>query len=163
MNFHKDQKGFTMVELVVVAAVIMILASFSVSMIGRLRYAKTEQVVEAVSNALRKQQVNCMSKGKSYLHIYKVGSDYYMKMSVSEDASVEDANGYSLGSNVTLKRKTSSDTNAVEITGTGQLILSYKKDGSFDFVGDDIVEIVITGRSDTVIRLNKTTGKHVVE
>lgn len=163
MSFHKDQKGFTMVELVVVAALIMILAAFSVSMIGRLRYAKTEQVVEAVSNALRKHQINCMSKGKTYLHLYCISGEYYLKTSDSDSSSVEDANGYSLGHNVTIKKKVSGSDSATEIVGTGQVIISYKKDGSFDFVGNDITQIIITGKSDHVIKLNKSTGKSVVE
>ena len=167
MNFHKDQKGFTMVELVIVTAVIMLMAVFSVTMIGRLRYAKTEQVVEAVFNALRKHQINCMSKGKTYLHIYKISDEYFIKTSDSFTNSCEDTNGYSLGSNVTIKKNEwneAAHTEVItEINGTGQLIISYKKDGSFDFLGNDIREIIIVGQSDHVIKLNKSTGKSVLE
>lgn len=163
MNFRKDQRGFTLVEVVVVVAIIVILASFSLNMIGRLRYAKSEQVVESISSALNKHQINCMSKGKSYLHIYKINNEYYMKVSDSSSATVEDANGYSIGSNNVLKKLVKDAAAATEITGTGQLVLSFKKDGSFDFVGDEITEIQVTGGNDFKIKLNKTTGKHVVE
>ena len=163
MCFHKDQRGFTLVEFVIVAAMMAILASLSLTLIGRLRYARSEQVVESISSALSKHQLNCMSKGKSYLHIYKLSNEYYIKISSSNSASVEDANGYSIGSHNVIKKMVKDAVTATEITGTGQLILSYNKDGSFDFVGDDLTEILVTGSNDFTIKLNKSTGKHVVE
>ena len=163
MSIHKDQKGFTLVEVVVVAALIMILATFSLNMMGRFRYAKSEQVVESISSALSKHQLNCMSKGKSYLHIYKLNNEYYIKVSSSNSSTVEDENGYSIGSHNVIKKMVKDAAAATEITGTGQLILSYNKDGSFDFVGDDLTEILVTGANEFKIKLNKSTGKHVVE
>lgn len=67
------QNGITLVEIIIVIAIIGILASTSVMMIGHLHYANTQKVVRTLDASLDALQVRTMSKaGSSYLYIYKL-------------------------------------------------------------------------------------------
>ena len=64
------QNGITLVEIIIVIAIIGILASTSVMMIGHLHYANTQKVVRTLDSSLDALQVRTMSKaGSSYLYI----------------------------------------------------------------------------------------------
>ena len=65
------QNGITLVEIIIVIAIIGILASTSVMMIGHLHYANTQKVVRTLDSSLDALQARTMSKsGSSYLYRY---------------------------------------------------------------------------------------------
>ncbi len=75
------QNGITLVEIIIVIAIIGILASTSVMMIGHLHYANTQKVVRTLDASLDALQVRTMSKaGSSYLYIYKLDNGYYTRV-----------------------------------------------------------------------------------
>ena len=75
-----NNKGFSLVEMIIVIAVIAILAGASVTFFGHVRYANTQKTVESIDSAIDKLQSNAMSKSNnSYLYIYKLSDGYYMK------------------------------------------------------------------------------------
>ncbi len=172
MRFRDDQKGFTLIELVIVAAIVTIMASLSLTMLGRIKYANTEKMVNYVYDALKKLQITAMSKSEAnYLHIYKDGDSYYYITSTSPtyNASTMGTNGTSLGGNIKIYKVIGAGGSETEITGSHRIALSYKKDGCVrekDSAGnalEDIRKIVIKGSYEVEIRINPKTGKCVVE
>ena len=76
-----EQRGITLVEIIIVIAIIGILASTSVMMIGHLHYADTQKVVKTLDSSLSQLQVKTMSKsGNQYLYIYRLTNGYYVKI-----------------------------------------------------------------------------------
>ena len=172
MRFRDDQKGFTLIELVIVAAVVTIMASLSLTMLGRIKYANTEKMVNYVYDALKKLQITAMSKSEAnYLHIYKEGDTYYYITSTSPSyhAASMGTKGTSLGGNIKIYKVVGALGSDEEITGGTRIAISYKKDGCIrekDADGhalEDIRKIVIKGSFDVEIRINPKTGKCVVE
>lgn len=171
MRFRDDQKGFTIVELVIVTAVVTIMASLSLTMLGRIKYANTEKMVNYVYDALKKLQITAMSKSDPYyLHIYKEGDEYYYITSTSSTyLSSMGTNGTSLGGNIKIFKVVGALGTEEEIVGNKRIAISYRKDGRIrekDASGsalEDIRKIVIKGSFDVEIRINHETGKCVAE
>ena len=85
------QNGITLVEIIIVIAIIGILASTSVMMIGHLHYANTQKVVRTLDASLDALQVRTMSKaGSSYLYIYKLDNGYYTRVLSDNLGSFDD-------------------------------------------------------------------------
>lgn len=64
------QNGITLVEIIIVIAIIGILASTSVMMIGHLHYANTQKVVRTLDASLDALQVRTMSQSRQFLSVY---------------------------------------------------------------------------------------------
>ncbi len=172
MRFRDDQKGFSIIELVIIVAIVSIMASLSLTMLGRIKYANTEKMVDYVYDALKKLQITAMSKEQhTFLHIYKEGDAYYFMTSDSPtySASTMGTNGTSLGNNIKIYKVLNSPTGTeTEITGSTRIVVSYKKDGRIrESEGgttlENVQKIVIKGSYTAEITINHKTGKCVVE
>lgn len=164
MRFHEDQKGFTLVELVIVTAIVAIMAALSLTMLARIKYANTEKMVTHVTDALSKLQILAMTKETPrYMHIYKVGDDYYVCVNDSA-VSTDGKGGNCLGSNIEIYKVVGDGGDEELVTSITQAVVSFKRDGTLRTVGsEDIRKIVVCGSFDTEIRINPKTGKHFAE
>jgi len=164
MRFHEDQKGFTLIEVVIVTAIVAVLASLSLTMLARIKYANTEKMVTSVSDAITKAQVLAMTKETTrYLHIYKYGSDYYT--CVNESLTTTDGNGGNcLGSNIKVYKQVGDDDSDVLITDTIHAVISFKRDGTLRTTGSENVKVIVVEGSYTAeIKINEKTGRHYTE
>ena len=164
----KNQKGMTLVEIIVVIAVAAILMGTSMVMYNQIRYANTKRVVEKVDSALSELRVTTMSReGRQYLYIYQLSDGYYIKL--LEDGSVTevgqtgklDGNGTRLcGSNAEIRR----DDGTV-VAGDAFIRVVYTKGGQFGdgAEGTNTGSIQIRGRGTFTIHLVKETGRHYVD
>lgn len=164
MRFHEDQKGFTLVELVIVVAIVAIMAALSLTMLARIKYANTEKMVTNVTDAVSKLQILAMTKATPrYLHVYMVGDDYYVCINESPTAT-DGKGGNCLGSNLKMYKVIGDAGSDELITATEQAVMSFKRDGTLRTVGaEDIRKIVVCGSFDTEIRINPKTGRHYAE
>ena len=166
MRFQEDQKGFTLVELVIVTAIVAIMAALSLTMLGRIKFANTEKMVTNISDALSKAQILAMSKETPrYLHIFKIGNDYYVEINESTSLPTSGNNATALGSQITISKVVGVGGTETEITSGTQVVISFKKDGTLRSGGtlEDIRKIVVKGSYEAEIRINPKTGKHVTE
>lgn len=161
MRIWKDQKGFSLIEIMIVAGIVGILAGISLRMVGHLKYYDIEKSIQYVSDALNKQQMKSMSKeNKPYLYIYEYGGSYYYCLTDTEATAPSDlgTKGKEISTGATISYTTSGVTKTIE--GNLMLCIIYKKDGSFKEC-PDVIKIENNSASQ-IIKFNRLTGKHVI-
>ena len=96
-----NNTGFTLIETIIVMAILVIFASFTVLYMGHLKSVNVRQAANQVYTSLDKLQVKTMSKTDiPHLYIYKTDNGCYMKILTSDitafDSSVFDDTGQNL-------------------------------------------------------------------
>lgn len=160
MRVLKDHKGFSLVELVVVAGLVAILAGISLQLIGHIGSANIEKSTKYVTDALSKQQMRSMSKeNKPYLYIYEYnGKKYFI---ISEETAYNSSTMGSKGTEIGNAEITYNNGSDHTVDSANVLKISYKKDGSFKECPNTIT--ITVGSNSRTITLNKETGRHVVD
>ena len=164
----RNEAGVTLVEIIIVLAIIGILASASVLLIGHLHYADTERVINNIDTSMNELQIKNISKSEqSYLYIYHLSDGYYMRI-LSDDLSGFDSSklngdGTKLSNNTIEIYGTDAGGSRVAIKGTANYIkVSYTKSGSFDSSKTNVKEIAIEGTPQQTLTLVFDTGKHFI-
>lgn len=168
-HLWKNQRGFSLIEVIIVIALLAVLAGSTVSMVNYIRYANTKKVVEEVDKALSRLRLDTMSQNgeRQFLYIYRKdnnGSDgYYVKLVAESSISnpILDSNGTRLcGTNVTF----SVNGKSVSNDGGGEkfICIAFKKNGQIDDI-TNADKIVISGNGTYTITLDKETGRHILE
>lgn len=168
MKKCRNEAGVTLVEIIIVLAIIGILASASVLLIGHLHYADTERVINNIDTSMNELQIKNISKAEqSYLYIYHLSDGYYMRI-LSDDLSGFDSSklngdGTKLSNNTIEIYGTDAGGSRVAIKGTANYIkVSYTKSGSFDSSKTNVKEIAIEGTPQQTLTLVFDTGKHFI-
>lgn len=170
---RKDNRGFSLVEMIVVIAIAAILAGASATMVRQISFANTEKTAETIATTLDRERIAAMSKaGNGYTYIYKLDDGYYMKtlhgVSLDTyDASFLDTSGIKIcGNRVEIYKDSTSGT---KVEGSNIIRIHYTKTGVFSadtnvFSGTDVEgRIVVTGVGTRTLSLIKTTGKNYLE
>ena len=165
----RDHKGITLVEIIIVIAILGILASTVVGMLGHLHYADTQKVVKTLDTSLDALQVKTMSKtGQFYMYVYKSGGNYYVRTLQKDldifDSSVLNTDGTRLCNDTISIWKVSAAGKKTEVKDMTYIKIAYTKSALFDTTNTNTNtdKIYIDGVPDYTLTLVKDTGKHFV-
>ena len=158
----RNQNGITLVEIIIVIAIVGILASTAVMMIGHLHYADTQKVVKTLDSSLNELQVKTMSKtGDYYMYVYHLSDGYYVQI-LSENLSAFDASRLTRDGKKLSNNTISICRDGVELPEDGYMKIAYTKQATFDTTNTNVQTIRIDGVPEYSIQLVYDTGKHFV-
>lgn len=172
MQVKKKQPGFSLMELIIVIAIMAIMASGVALSIGLLRSSDAKKLASEINSSLTTLRSENMAKSDlSYMHIYYYEDDYYIQMS-KDPVPVVDGSGRNIGNgSLSVVFKGESDiTLGPDNTETLTFCIN-KKDGSFMKKVNDTElkttsEILVTSSNTSTthhIKLVRDTGRHYME
>lgn len=162
----KNNKGFSLIEVVVVIALLGIVTFLSVNMMASANRSKARQFASNVKNAIDEMKSDGTSKAGRYaLTITKSGNDIIAteyKVSDSGVYTAIDQEVIAKGSNYTLKEGASGSYSL----GTNFIAFEFNKgDGSFDMAnwctGDITSSYGVVGEVEELVMSYKTNSKRV--
>lgn len=167
---RKDRSGFTLIELIVIIAVMSILTGVVFYSINLLGYADTVKCANRIDNGLSSLRLNTMSRtGEYVMYLYRYDGSYYICTVNGDSGAAELENpvlneetGTKVGSSRVTISVCGQDGGYKELeAGSPVSFRYYKNSGAFK---SDWKEIKITGGGKTsTVKMALMTGKHYVE
>lgn len=178
----KRNEGFSLIELIVVLAILAVLSTAAVMGIGMVSGWRINQCVSLLDSGLKETRMNALSRETAYLIVScDTDGNYYMEQNKHTKEKLA-------GNKIRITYTTDAQTGTEEITPEQPLILSYDRaSGAFlpilkwdeesnSYVprdtgeGENVSYIYCTSiqvsagdEKNTTIALTKNTGKHVIE
>lgn len=176
----KQNQGYTLIELIVVIAVIAVLAFGTVMGSGMLGGYRVQKCVDDIDGALNETLVNAMSREACTLTLSRDADGSYLQMTGRQKEKIADKSitisygksGFagktklSFGESLILSYERSSGAFLPIITNiknekTGDYVYLPAGDGTNAYCTD--ITVSMGARSSSTIRLTKETGKHYIE
>lgn len=172
----KENKGTTLIEIIVVVTILSILAGGSISGINYIKHANTKKCAYRINDELYKVRLQAVSQlVRPYLYIYQYKGSYYMTTdTATPTADLLDDSGTLLGNNQ-LALYYQTNLSAVDhvigdFTSGNYMKISFSKDtGGVTVNSSDSSyynKILIKDSKGTLrytIHLIQSTGKHYIE
>jgi prepilin-type N-terminal cleavage/methylation domain-containing protein len=166
----KNNRGFTLIELIIVMLIMMILAIGSIAGYNLINVGSAFRAAERINSVLSSVQMDNMTRIKNYTMEIKQDSegDFILSVYYENDSGSKE---YELSEDLNLKNgRVIFENNAGEtITVAAEVLeVSFRKDTggvkAYNTNGDIITRIGITSAGSTsYIRLVTATGKHFIE
>lgn len=160
---HFVQNGYSLIEMVIVIAIMALMVSFTALGFGLLRSGDTKKCAEEINSGLTQLKSRTMAKNKpEYMRLSQRGDQLFMGYYTRDDAG-----NYSLQG--TEKEIASGDVSvscdSVPLTNGDTVTFAIrKKDGAFEAVDGDVPKkIEVKGNQVYNIVLIKDTGRHYIE
>lgn len=152
------KEGFSLVELIIVVAIMSILVGLTALGFGFLRSADAKGVTHGINSGLSELKSENMAKNKKiYMHLSEYDGSYYITYTES-DTFTPDGSGKDIGSSdVTV-----TCDGTVMAPGSSVCFSIRKKDGAFTH-GPSKINVTADNGSSYDIYLVKDTGKHYIE
>ncbi len=179
----KDNKGFSLLEMIIVFGMSAILIGSAVSFTGYIRFANSKSCAEKLYSAIDKLQVTSMSKetkkimcvwlkdGVYYYDVYSYAGEVPSPITDVMDACQSGSSATKIGNSaLSIKYKYNGSSSFTTLSDGDGFYLAYASNGGFKSLTDSIKtldEIVIEnvdgdGMTYT-IKLNEETGKHFLK
>lgn len=165
----KNNKGFSMIELVITIAIMGILTGSFVAAAGYLKYANAKAGAKKINAELSELRIDTMSKMQTpYLYLYKIDSNTYMKVVSGDDSATVggtlDTNTTRVGNvKINVFYTDSSGEHQLGTSGSQIMIEMDKSTGAFKSGYSSIRVASSDGKRSYTIKLVKTTGKHYIQ
>lgn len=162
---HLGNKGVSLIEMIIVIAIIALASSVTISLVGQFGYTRTQKAAKTLNTTMDKLRMETMSKGISYkLFIYFAEGDLYMKiLKESDSISLTKDNGEKLSVDCQVKYQKEGSIEEELEEGTGKyLAISFSK-GSGAFTSDYEWISISNSKHKSVLQFVKETGKHWIE
>lgn len=164
-NRHLGNKGVSLIEIIIVIAIIVLASSVTISLVGQLGYARTQKAAKTINITMDKLRMETMSKGISYkLFLYLAEGDLYMKILKEGDAiALNKDSGEKLSADCQVKYQKEGSLEEVLEEGVGKYIaISFSK-SSGAFTSDYAWLSITNSKHRSVLQFVKETGKHWIE
>lgn len=128
----KDNRGFSLVELVIVIAIIAVLSAATISGLGYIWGTNVRSCANELKTAVGKTQITTMGKTETTLHIYKdpASGDYYKQElvvnGISASTSAEDPQKIGSGL-VDIQFRTFPSGTLIDLTGSNTLDIQFDR------------------------------------
>ena len=171
-KYSMNNQGYSLIELIIVLAIIAILTVFSFNSVTYMSYANSKKTVSEIDNYLSKVRLESMSKiNKSYAVVLSKETDGYYIYCLSNTSGVE-IDEISKGTLVGNKKKIANKEvvvtykfiNGVEeftLDSSNSLIIRYRGD-SGAFASEYSSITIKSGARVSILKLVKKTGKHYI-
>ncbi len=170
---RKDNRGFSLIEMIIVIAIAAILVGSSLVMVRQISFANTEKTTETIASMLDRYRITAMGKtGKWYIYIYHLSDGCYIKALDGVkldtfDASQLDSNGTKIcGDRINIYIGSVSGT---KVDGSNIIRINYTRTGLFSadtnvFTGGgNEGKIVVDGTGTRTLSLIRSTGKNYTD
>lgn len=162
-----NNKGFSMVELIITVAIMAILTGSLVSAAGYLKYANAKAGAKEVNTKLSELRIDSMSKMNTpYMYLYNIGGATYMKVVSGKDADKATISNGILDTNTTKIGNSQIEVfcDSTKITDGNSVQISMDKStGAFLSCPNEIKVASIDGRNSYIVKLVKSTGRHYMD
>lgn len=154
-----NNKGFSLIELVIVIAIMAIVTAGSIAGFGYLRLADSKKCTMSVDESIETLYSQTMAKAnKPYMYLYELNGDTYVK--ITSSSFVKDTDAKKVGNSSIPVVVDGKDLSSVP---GGVVKIGYSRsDGAFDTPTSNMKIVVGTSKKYT-INIVSNTGRHYVQ
>lgn len=165
----KNNKGYTLVETIIVISMIAVLSSIAVLSLSIVKGARTKKAATSLNSQLASLRLNTMGKSADLcikLYYDATSKEYIVQQGSSSDGTLTNfvASGDPLSLGTQIKINYINDAGVTyAVDEIGMIIQFNKSDGSVISGGGKYVICRDNGSSDYTVVLNSVTGSREIE
>lgn len=158
----RDNRGLSLLELIMAISIIAILATGTLGLFGRFGTVDTAKAAKEIDTAMERVRMETMCRcPKQYLYLYCIGNSTYLKLSTEADplaAVLDAASGRKLDNDISISYKKTVGTEESLNSGDNISISFQRSSGVFD-QDYEYIKVQGTNHAATIVCIPET-GRH---